>query len=102
MVSGTTFGKQDPRLVRINDFRLEAPLEGHLLLIYNIDTPGTIGAIGTCLGQHRINIATMDVGQVMEQGQAIIIMRTDTPVPTEVRQELLELPNVTFVQNLKL
>jgi D-3-phosphoglycerate dehydrogenase len=49
MASGTTFGKQDPRLVRINDFRLEASLEGHLLLIYNIDThdanryPGATG-----------------------------------------------------------
>ena len=102
MVSGTTFGKQDPRIVRINDFRLEAPLEGHLLLIYNIDTPGTIGAIGTCLGRHRINIATMDVGQVIEQGQNIIMMRTDTPVPEDVQQELLELANVTFVQRLQL
>jgi D-3-phosphoglycerate dehydrogenase len=102
MVSGTTFGKQDPRLVRINDFRLEAPLEGHLLLIYNIDKPGTIGAIGTCLGQHRINIATMDVGQAMEQGQAIIVMRTDTEVPPEVQEELLGLANVMTVQKLKL
>ena len=101
-VSGTTFGKQDPRIVRVNDFRLEAPLEGHLLLIYNIDTPGTIGAIGTCLGQHRINIATMDVGQVIEQGQNIIMMRTDTPVPLEVQQELLGLGNVRFVQRLEL
>lgn len=101
-VAGTTFGKQDPRLVRINDFRLEAPLEGHLLLIYNIDKPGTIGAIGSCLGQHRINIATMDVGQVMEQGQAIIIMRTDTVVPPEVQKELLGLANVMFVQKLEL
>jgi len=101
-VSGTTFGKQDPRIVRINDFRLEAPLEGHLLLIYNIDTPGTIGAIGTCLGQHRINIATMDVGQVIEQGQNIIMMRTDTPVPVEVQEELLGLGNVMFVQRLEL
>ena len=102
MVSGTTFGKQDPRLVRINDFRLEAPLEGNLLLIYNIDKPGTIGAIGTCLGQHRINIATMDVGQAMEQGQAIIVMRTDTEVPPEVQEELLGLANVMIVQKLKL
>jgi D-3-phosphoglycerate dehydrogenase len=101
-VSGTTFGKQDPRIVRINDFRLEAPLEGHLLLIYNIDTPGTIGAIGTCLGQHRINIATMEVGQVIEQGQNIIMMRTDTPVPVEVQEELLGLGNVKFVQRLEL
>jgi len=91
-VSGTTFGKQDPRIVRIN----------HLLLIYNIDTPGTIGAIGTCLGQHRINIATMEVGQVIEQGQNIIMMRTDTPVPIEVQDELLGLGNVTFVQRLEL
>jgi D-3-phosphoglycerate dehydrogenase len=102
MVSWTTFGKQDPRIVRINDFRLEAPLEGHLLLIYNIDTPGTIGAIGTCLGRHRINIATMDVGQVVERGQNIILLRTDTPVPLEVLQELLGLSNVTFVQRLEL
>jgi len=101
-VSGTTFGKQDPRIVRVNDFRLEAPLEGHLLLIYNIDTPGTIGAIGTCLGRHRINIATMDVGQVIEQGQNIIMMRTDTPVPVEVQEELLGLGNVKFVQRLEL
>jgi D-3-phosphoglycerate dehydrogenase len=101
-VSGTTFGRQDPRIVRINDFRLEAVLEGHLLLIYNIDTPGTIGAIGTCLGRHRINIATMDVGQVIERGQNIILLRTDTPVPQEVQQELLGLGNVMVVQRLEL
>ena len=101
-VSGTTFGKQDTRIVRINDFRLEAALEGHLLLIYNVDKPGTIGAIGTCLGKNRINIATMEVGQVIEQGQNIILLRTDTPVPPEVREELLALGNVMFVQTLKL
>jgi D-3-phosphoglycerate dehydrogenase len=44
----------------------------------------------------------MDVGQVIEQGQNIIMMRTDTPVPVDVQQELLELPNVTFVQRLQL
>jgi D-3-phosphoglycerate dehydrogenase len=102
MVSGTTFGKRDPRIVRVNDFRLEAALEGHLLLIYNVDTPGTIGAIGSCLGRHRINIATMEVGQVIERGQNIIMMRTDTVVPLEVQQELLGLGNVTFVQRLEL
>jgi D-3-phosphoglycerate dehydrogenase len=101
-VSGTIFGRRDPRLVRINDFRVESVLEGHLLLIYNYDKPGTIGAIGTCLGRHRINIATMDVGQVMESGQNIILLRTDTPVPAEVQRELLGLENVLYVQRLEL
>jgi D-3-phosphoglycerate dehydrogenase len=101
-VSGTIFGRRDPRLVRINDFRMESVLEGHLLLIYNHDKPGTIGAIGTCLGRNRINIATMDVGQVMESGQNIILLRTDSPVPPEVERQLLGLENVLYVQKLEL
>ncbi len=102
LVAGTMFGKQDPRLVRINDFRLEATLEGHLLLIYNIDTPGTIGAIGACLGRNGLNISLMNVGQMLERGQNIIFLRTDTPVPKHVVQELLTLENVNVVQVLEL
>jgi D-3-phosphoglycerate dehydrogenase len=102
LVAGTIFGKKDPRLVRINDFRLEAAMEGHLVLIYNIDTPGTIGAIGTCLGRHNINISMMDVGQVLDRGQNIIFLRTDTPVPKHVVEELLAMENVNVVQVLKL
>ncbi len=98
LVAGTLFGKKDPRLVRINDFRLEAAMDGHSLLIYNIDTPGTIGAIGTCLGRHHINISTMDVGQVLERGENIIFLRTDTLVPQHVIEELLSLDNVNVVQ----
>ena len=98
VVSGTIFGKKDVRLVRINDFRMEASMEGHSLLIYSVDTPGTIGAIGTCLGRHQVNISMMDVGQVLERGQNIIFIRTDTPVPPPVVQELLEMENVNVVQ----
>jgi D-3-phosphoglycerate dehydrogenase len=102
LVSGTFFGKSEPRLVRINDFRLEAAVEGHLLLIYNIDTPGTIGAIGSCLGRHNINISMMNVGQILEEGQNVIFLRTDTPVPNHVTQELLAMENVNVVQALEL
>jgi D-3-phosphoglycerate dehydrogenase len=102
LVAGTIFGKKEPRMVRINDFRLEATLEGHLLLIYNIDTPGTIGAIGTCLGKHGVNISMMDVGQVFERGQNIIFLRTDTAVPQNVTKELLAMDNVDIVQAIEL
>jgi len=101
-VAGTILGKKEPRMVRINDFRLEAALEGHLLLIHNIDTPGTIGAIGTCLGRHNINISLMNVGQVLERGQNIIFLRTDTPVPAQVIEELLAMDNVDIVQAIEL
>jgi len=102
LVAGTIVGKKEPRMVRINDFRLEAALEGHLLLIHNIDTPGTIGAIGTCLGRHNINISFMNVGQVLERGQNVIFLRADTPVPAHVVDELLSMKNVDLVQAIEL
>jgi D-3-phosphoglycerate dehydrogenase / 2-oxoglutarate reductase len=102
LVAGTIVGKKEPRMIRINDFRLEAPLEGHLLLIRNLDTPGTIGAIGTCLGRNHINISLMNVGQMLERGQNIIFLRTDTPVPANVIQELLAMDNVDHVQAVTL
>lgn len=102
LVAGTIFGKKDLRVVRINDFRLEAATEGHVLLIYNIDTPGTIGAIGSCLGRHNINISMMNVGQILDRGQNIIFLRTDTPVPKNVVEELLAMDNVNVVQALRL
>jgi len=102
LVAGTFFGKKEPRMVRINDFRLEAALEGHLVLIYNIDTPGTIGAIGTCLGKNNINISMMNVGQVLERGQNIIFLRTDTPVTQDVIKQLLAMDNVDIVQAIEL
>jgi D-3-phosphoglycerate dehydrogenase len=53
VVSGTIFGKKDPRIVKIDKFRLEMIPHGHMALIQNIDKPGSIGEIGTTLGRTR-------------------------------------------------
>jgi D-3-phosphoglycerate dehydrogenase len=45
IVGGTIFGKSDPRVVIINNFRLEMIPEGHSALIYNQDKPGAIGSV---------------------------------------------------------
>ncbi|MFH1981659.1 MAG: phosphoglycerate dehydrogenase [Pseudomonadota bacterium] len=96
-VSGTLFGKNDPRIVRINTFRLEMVPKGHLALIYNLDRPGSIGEIGTTLGIHRINIGKMQVGQDKEGERNIIFLCTDTPIPDAVYEELRELKSVRTV-----
>ncbi len=93
-VSGTIFGKNDPRIVRINSFRLEMVPNGHLGLIYNIDRPGSIGEIGTTLGNHKINIGRMQVGQEEDGDNNIIFLCTDTPIPDSVFEELRGLASV--------
>ncbi|MBW2109192.1 MAG: phosphoglycerate dehydrogenase [Deltaproteobacteria bacterium] len=101
-VSGTIFGKHEPRIVRINDFRLEVYPEGHLLLIHNVDKPGAIGSIGTTLGQHNINIARMHVGQEKGGERNVIFIDTDIPAPADVLEALRALPLVKSVIPLEL
>jgi D-3-phosphoglycerate dehydrogenase len=101
-VSGTIFGKHDPRIVKINNFGLELVPEGHLALIYNLDKPGAIGSIGTMLGRHNINISRMQVGQDQDGENNIIFLRTDTPIPGDVLDELRNLPMVNTVTPLEL
>ena len=62
IVSGTIFGKKLVRILRINNFYLEAIPEGHNLLIQNENVPGVIGAIASTLGESGININRMQDG----------------------------------------
>ena len=97
VVSGTVYGKNKTRIVRINTFRLEMEPLGHMALINNLDVPGSIGEIGTTLGKHKINIGRMQVGQETGGDRNIIFMCTDTPIPPEVADELRGLRTVKSV-----
>jgi len=101
VVSGTIFGKKDPRVVKINKFRLEMIPQGHMALIQNIDKPGSIGEIGTTLGRHQINIGKMQVGQEEDGDRNIIFLTTDTPIPEAVLAEMRQLSLVKTVTPLE-
>jgi len=101
-VAGTLFGKKEPRVVKIDNFRVEMVPQGHLVLINNIDKPGAIGSIGTTLGENDINIDKMQVGQEKEGERNIIFLRTDVPIPNDVLEKLRALPLVKSVTPLEL
>lgn len=102
-IAGTIFGKNDPRVVKINNFRLELILKkGYLSLIHNLDKPGAIGSIGFTLGENNINIARMQVGQEEEGERNIIFLQTDTPIPDDVLEKLRALPLIKAVRTFEL
>jgi len=101
-ITGTIFGKKQPRIVRLDGFSLEAVPEGHMLLIQNVDRPGVIGNIGSILGRHQINIGRMHVGQDEITGQTLILLSTNIPVPKPVLEEIKELPHVISTISLEL
>ena len=73
-VAGTLFDDRHPRLVGINHYPLEAPLDGNLLLTHHADKPGVVGAIGNVLGQADINISHMQVGIASDSDEAIAVL----------------------------
>ncbi|MBI4395359.1 MAG: ACT domain-containing protein, partial [Candidatus Omnitrophica bacterium] len=90
LIMGTLFGNQDPRIVRINEFFLEAVPRGHMLVIHNEDEPGVVGGIGTILGKNKVNIAEMTLGRVQKGAKtfAMTVINTDQAVPPQVLAEL--------------
>ena len=102
ILAGTVFGKKEPRLVRLNDFRLEALPAGPMLFVYNKDLPGVIGLLGTTIGKAGVNISKMTVGREPEQGRNVILLNTDTLIPKELLKEVRELDNIDDAVSLEI
>jgi D-3-phosphoglycerate dehydrogenase len=102
VVAGTIFGRKNPRVVNINNFRLELEPVDRFILIHNHDKPGAIGSIGTLLGDNLINISRMRVGQEEGSDKTMIFLRTDTPIPEDVIEKIKALPLIISVAAFEL
>jgi D-3-phosphoglycerate dehydrogenase len=100
--AGTLFSKKDPRIVGIDNFKVEIVPDGELLFIYNNDKPGVIGNIGTLLSKNNINIARMHFGRETLGGRAISVVTIDTPAPSKIIEEIKRLPNILSVKQITL
>src|SRR5262249_32087269 len=60
--AGTLFGDRYLRLVQLGEYRLDAYLDGILMVFPHQDVPGLIAFLGTECGRHQVNIAASDLG----------------------------------------
>ena len=93
-VAGTVFGQSMPRLVAIDGYRLEAYLDGCLLVFTHKDVPGIIGKVGTVFGEHGVNIGQMAVGRDQAGGDAIGILNLDAAPTPESLEAMRNLPAI--------
>lgn len=102
--AGTLFGNNMPRLIRMNDHRLEAYLDGNLLIFLHDDVPGIIGVVGTIFGQHQVNIAQMAVGRNSDKpgGQAIGVLNLDSIPSNAAIEAVLSHPHIHKVKVIQL
>jgi D-3-phosphoglycerate dehydrogenase len=91
-VAGTLLGERLPRLVRINEYDVEAVPEGHMLFTRHDDRPGVVGALGSILGRENINISRMQVGNANGKSEAIALIGISTSLSERVIAEIRALP----------
>ena len=101
-VSGTLFTNKEMRIVKLDDFYIEAIPKGPMLIINNLDKPGIIGNLGMLLGKHDINIAGMNFGRKTPGGNSITVLNVDGPVSDDVLSRIKQLENILFVKMVKL
>ena len=101
VIAGTVFDGQ-PRIVRMRDLDMEFTPEGYILVLSYEDRPGVVGKIGSLLGRHNVNIASMQVGRRAKRGRAIVVLTLDEDLTPEQLTELQSAVEADFARLVRL
>src|SRR5690348_15832986 len=100
-VGGAFFGAT-PRIVSINSRPYEARPQGVVLVLENTDRPGMVARIGTLLGEHGVNIATMSLSRNQAGGTALTVLNLDTAPSEQLLREIRSSEDIHSAQVIRL
>ena len=102
-IVSATHMRSETHIVRVGEYWIDiAPTGGYMLFTDHQDRPGMIGAVGTIIGKHDINIGFMEVGRLESRGRASMILGLDDDVPEAALEEVRELDDVYSVRIARL
>ncbi len=100
-ISGTLFGKTDPRIVRIDNYSVEITPEGNMIMCLHKDAVGIVGQIGTLLGKAGINIAAMTLGREKASGRELTVVSVDGQPGSEVLEQIRAIKDMIEVKKVE-
>jgi D-3-phosphoglycerate dehydrogenase len=100
-IEGTVFVDGYPRILAIDNYRMDMIPEGPMVIVNNHDEPGVIGLVGTTFAQHKVNIADMTLAR--QQDTALILLKIDEAAPPEAIDALAaKSPPIKLVRTVML
>jgi hypothetical protein len=78
------FADGELRITSVDEFPVTVNPSRHMLFTRHRDMPGIIGKLGSLLGQHNVNIASMQVGRRIVRGDAVMVLSVDDPIPSDL------------------
>ena len=91
---------RDPCVLSIDAYRMNMVPAGHMILVFNDDKPGVIGAVGDAFGRNQVNIADMTISR--QDALAMMVIKVDTLPGQEILEQLAEIPQIRKVFALSL
>ncbi|KYH33786.1 phosphoglycerate dehydrogenase [Neomoorella mulderi] len=101
-LAGTVNQAGEPRLVNLDGYSVDASPAGHMLVVPHLDRPRIIGPVGLAIGDHKVNIAAMQVGRQEIGGEAVMLISVDSEVPREALQAIRQVDGVLDVRYIYL
>jgi D-3-phosphoglycerate dehydrogenase / 2-oxoglutarate reductase len=96
---GTLIGaRSEPRIVRVHSRPVEIVPQGVLFFMTNKDRPGIVGYIGTLMGKHKVNIASMSLSRNEAGGNALTVLNLDSVPPQELLDEIAKDKDISNVK----
>ena len=92
----------EARAVRIDSFRVDLVPDGRFLVSRHEDRPGVVGRVGSILGEHDVNIASMQVGRDAPRANAMMILAVDDQVAPEVLSRLRDVAGMSDLRYVEL
>jgi D-3-phosphoglycerate dehydrogenase len=93
-VSGSLFTSIGERITNVDGFAVDAVPAGSLLIFPNEDKPGIVGRVGVFLGEHKINIAGMEVGRDKVGGNAIMLINVDGDISKDMLSKISKIDGI--------
>jgi D-3-phosphoglycerate dehydrogenase / 2-oxoglutarate reductase len=102
-VSGTLTGtKQIEKIVEINGYDVEVPVNHHLVVMVYTDRPGIVAVFGKEFGEAGINIAGMQVSRREAGGQALSVLTIDSPAPEGLLETVRQAIKADLVREINI
>lgn len=101
-VAGALSARGEPRLVRLDEYRLDMAPAEHMLVCPHIDQPGIIGQVGSILGGKGVNISGMQVARHQQGGRAMMVLGMDSAAPPEALEQISRVQGILSVRPVHL
>jgi len=96
-IEGTVHADGLPRITNIEGRRFDMVPSGHMITLFNNDTPGMVGKVGDVLGDAKVNIDEMVIGHRDDKGIAMMIIKTNSVATPELLENLSNIDGVSRV-----